>query len=166
SGPTEVVPVDITANGRPAVTLAPNTFVNLPSHLGIPPAWMLTLGCIAYPAQNTTPTHTPCFQMLPDGTQAATEFAIPAGYDLVLTDASWMAQTGNPGHSALFAIAGGSATSPTAAYHQSPALVDVDGRAGDNVTFSGGLRFNKMPIFIINPLQDELFVRAYIVPSS
>ena len=87
-------------------------------------------------------------------------------YDLVLTDASWMAQTGNPGHSALFAIAGGSATSPTAAYHQSPALVDVDGRAGDNVTFSGGLRFNKMPIFIINPLQDELFVRAYIVPSS
>ncbi len=139
-------PLSASISGSPTITL--------PTHLGIQPSSMVALTCV-----NVQPFVCAEFaQVAPDGS-VTNPFSIPAGMDLVITEASWSAIGGISGKTARFSILASSGAS----YHHSMAQINADGIAGANEIYTSGFRVSTMPTFVVSPGMGNLVVRGYLV---
>ena len=154
-------PLPVSISGSPTITLAPGSLMTLPTHLGIQPSSMVALTC-NIPAGNICVEF---IQLAPDGSGLPTNaptFSIPPGMDLVITDATWVAQGGVPGNTAMFNVLATSGFQ----YHVSTALINTDALAGANETYTTGFRVSTMPRFGVLPNIFSLDLRGYLVPHQ
>jgi hypothetical protein len=70
--------------------------VNTPTHLGVPVSSFVTLNCL-----HSGTTCSSFRQIDASGNQAATDYAIPAGKTLIVTDAEWEAVGGTAGRNSF-----------------------------------------------------------------
>jgi hypothetical protein len=133
--------------------------VNTPSHLGVPLSSFVTLNCL------TSGTTCSSFRQIDaSGNQAATDYAIPAGQTLIVTDVDWEAIGGTAGQDTFLNLlcAGGCAF-----VFQSRVVADSGQHASTADHLTSGVPLVYLPTVIVGNAValSTLRLRGYLVPT-
>jgi hypothetical protein len=134
--------------------------VTTPTHLGVPLSSLVALNCI------TSGTSCSSFRQIDaSGNQAATDYTIPAGHTLILTDVEWEAIGGTAGQVAFlnFRCAGGCAF-----VFSSRVIADSAGIASTADHLTSGVPLVFLPTVGVGDASNlsYLVLRGYLVPTS
>jgi hypothetical protein len=159
--------VDVVTPGRSSlrvavasgtVGLASGSEVIMPTHLGVPVGNLVTLACL------TSGTTCSSFrQVSSGGVQAATDYSIPPGETLIVTDLSWEATFGTAGHTIFLNLA---CTSACAFLHTSSVVADAGGIGSTTDHLTSGLDLVYLPTIIVANASNlsYLVLRGYLTP--
>lgn len=133
--------------------------VNTLTHLGVPLSSFVTLRCI-----NSGTTCSSFRQIDASGNQAATDYAIPAGQTLIVTDVEWEAIGGTAGQDTFlnFLCVGGCDF-----VYQSRVIADAGQHASTADHLTAGVPLVYLPTVIVGDAisLSRLVVRGYLVPT-
>jgi len=134
--------------------------VNTPTHLGVPLGSFVSLNCLT-----SGTTCTSFRQIDASGNQAATDFTIPSGQTLIVTDVEWEAigATVNDITFLNLLCAGGCAF-----VYQSRVVPDAFGHSSTADHLTTGVPLVYLPTVIVGNAValSRLVVRGYLVPTS
>lgn len=143
--------VNTSANPVPTTT---------PTHLGVPLGSLVTLNCL-----NSGTTCSSFRQIDASGNQAATDYTIPAGQTLIITDVEWEAIGGTVGQFTFLNLfcSGGCAF-----VYQSRVVADSGQHASTADHLTSGVPLVYLPTVIVGPAValSRLVLRGYLVPTS
>jgi hypothetical protein len=134
--------------------------VNTPTHLGVPLGSFVSLNCM------TSGTTCSSFRQFDaSGNQSATDYTIPAGHTLIVTDAEWEAIGGTAGRNAFLNLrcAGGCAF-----VYSSRVVADSAGIASTADHLTSGVPLVFLPAVSVGDASalSYLVLRGYLVPTS
>ncbi len=157
--------VAATQSGNWSVGLAPNTTVGisgtptvtLPTHLGAPPANLITLVCTTFAGGICTSFS----KVKPDTTLQA--FSLSAGTGLVITDIQMVATGGTAGN--LLGLLIGPSPCGVGIIYNAFAVADQGGTISVSDHITGGLHFSTLPCFETPAGTGSLTLIGYLVPE-
>jgi len=134
--------------------------VNTPTHLGVPLGSFVTLNCL------TSGTTCSSFRQIDaSGNQASTDYTIPSGNTLIVTDVDWEAIGGTAGQFTFLNLlcSGGCAF-----VYQSRVVADAGQHASTADHLTSGVPLVYLPTVIVGPAValTRLVLRGYLVPTS
>jgi hypothetical protein len=153
--------VDVTNTPLPVsgtVGLASGSEVIMPTHLGVPAGNLVTLWCF------TTSTGCSSFrQVSPGGVMATTDYSIPPGETLIVTDLNWSAIGGSPGRTIFLNLG---CTSGCGFTYNSSVVADVNGEGSTNDHLTSGLDLVYLPTIVLGDATrlEGLTLRGYLTP--
>jgi hypothetical protein len=134
--------------------------VTIPTHLGVPLGGLVTLNCL-----NSGTTCSSFRQIDASGNQAATDYTIPAGQTLIVTDVEWEAVGGTAGRNSFLNLqcAGGCPF-----VFSSRTVADSAGIASTADHLTSGVPLVYLPTVSVGDAfaLSYLIVRGYLVPTS
>jgi len=138
--------------------------VTLPTHLGVPTASLITLACLPTDA-TTYPSCTSFRQVSTAGVQASTDFTIPTGETLVVTDIDWEATFSPPGQTVFLNFA---CSSGCAFIYSSSTVSDSVGIAARQDHLTSGLFLTYMPTVSVGdaPHLSEVQLHGYLTSNA
>ena len=134
--------------------------VNTPTHLGVPLDSLVSLNCMT---SGTTCTSFRQFDA--SGNQSASDYTIPSGHTLILTDVEWEAIGGTAGRVAFLNL---QCTGGCAFVFSSRVVADSAGIASTADHLTSGVPLVYLPTVGVGDASalSYLVVRGYLVPNS
>jgi hypothetical protein len=183
-GPTQVqvvnTPLPVSVSGRVAVAVSENplrvavvnnalpvsgtvglasgSVVITPTHLGVPVGNLVTLECIS-----SGTTCSSFRQISSGGVEATTDYSIPPGETLIITDLNWEATFGTAGHTIFLSLG---CTSSCAFTYTSSVVADAGGLGTTTDHLTSGLALVYLPTISLGSAGhlSQLLLRGYLTP--